>query len=269
MNSMVWTARLMAFALCCGIGVPVVLFARERLKDPTAGMGKLFVHPGRLLRGYGRFSAGMMLFVGSVFCISGVFCLLAPKLAALAFFLAIPVSLLLRPQSQLQPQSMDALTPVQVATAPWEAGTPAPATTDSGPNRGRGWLTIRGKWMLGMLIVLMLAIYPVLDYSFSHSEPFRLAMNAVNANGDAVGLLGAPIERRRWAVISGSMQMQGSNGTADLSIPVQGLRGKGTVSVYAVERADVWTIKSLELKAADSPKPLVLAEVSDKESSPK
>ena len=264
MHAMVWTARLVSFALCSGIGVLAVLFARERLKDPAAGMDKWFVHPGRFLRGYGRFSAGMMLFVGSAFCISGLFCLLAPKLTVLAFFLAMPVSLLLRPKSH----GMDVLASPHAATAPWEAGTPAPATTDSGPNRGRGWLTRRGKWTLGMVLVVMIALYPIVDYSFSQSEPFRLAMSAVNANGDAIGLLGAHIERRRWAGISGSMQTQGSNGTAELSIPVQGPRGKGTVTVYAVKRADVWTIQSLVLKAADSSKSLVLVEVSEKDSSP-
>lgn len=72
------------------------------------------------------------------------------------------------------------------------------------------------------------------------------AVQAARENPAAVQALGEPIETG-WFV-TGSLETGGAGGEADLSIPVSGPRGAGTIHVQADRRGGEWVFLYLELE---------------------
>jgi hypothetical protein len=97
------------------------------------------------------------------------------------------------------------------------------------------------------LIVLFVAgVAFVIFASLKSSAPYQHAIQAANHDQRAVSLLGAPVQAG-WYV-TGSENVSGGFGKADLAVPVTGSRRKGTIYVVATKSAGHWRYATLELK---------------------
>jgi hypothetical protein len=122
----------------------------------------------------------------------------------------------------------------------------------------KNWLNRNWKWLalvaviggivacIGCVILFGATIFGALK----SSEPYEMAMDRVQENETAVAALGAPIDA--GFLVSGSIEISGPSGNADLSIPVSGPKGSGTLYVVAVKSAGQWELLRLELAVKDS-----------------
>ena len=103
-------------------------------------------------------------------------------------------------------------------------------------------------WSFAVFILFALcavAVAALIFGAFRSSEVYKLAMAEVQSNDAAVAALGEPIKAGLF--VSGSVQVSGSSGSADLSIPVSGPRDKGTLYAAGVKSDDGWSLTRLEL----------------------
>jgi hypothetical protein len=119
----------------------------------------------------------------------------------------------------------------------------------------RSWWSRNWKWFVpaGCLSALILAgvvvavvVFLILGTVFGHiksSDVYQRALAEARANPTVVNALGAPIKDGRFP--SGSLSTSGSSGTADLSIPLSGPKGKGTLYAVATRSAGEWSFSQL------------------------
>ena len=126
-----------------------------------------------------------------------------------------------------------------------------PAHTQPAP----GWWNRNWKWfvptgccltplVLGGAFVAFLVI--VIFGALKQSDAYKMAVTRAKADSRVVAALGSPIEEGWW--LSGNTQVNGGSGEADLSIPISGPKGKGTIYAIAKKSAGEWTYSKLEVK---------------------
>lgn len=110
----------------------------------------------------------------------------------------------------------------------------------------RNWWERNWKWFVPTLIVTgMLCIagfiallFGMINGMMRSSEPYQTAMQRAQAQPQVVAALGEPIETG-WFV-QGNISTQGTQGSADLAIPLSGPRGKGVLYVVGEQTAGQW-----------------------------
>jgi hypothetical protein len=115
----------------------------------------------------------------------------------------------------------------------------------------RNWLERNWKWLLpgGCLVVVLLVAGFVAAVFFSvaalmkHSDAYVLAFDAARASPAVTAAVGTPVSDGLLA--SGNIHESGPSGEAELSIPVSGPRGSGTVFVEARKATGAWTVTTL------------------------
>jgi hypothetical protein len=125
---------------------------------------------------------------------------------------------------------------------------PAPAVDR--PN----WFSRNWKWFvpLGALALLLLfaafvgGILLLVETSFQHSGFYTQALAKARANPQVAEKFGKPL-KAGW-LASGSVKTSGSSGDADVSIPVSGPKGKGTIYVVAKKSAGLWQFETLQVE---------------------
>jgi hypothetical protein len=105
--------------------------------------------------------------------------------------------------------------------------------------------------LLGLLVALMslgiAAIFGILALvmsSMKSSDAAKEAMARARSNPAVAQQLGTPIEEA-WFV-SGSISVSSGSGNAELSLPISGPKGKGTVYVTAQKTAGVWNYSLMQ-----------------------
>jgi hypothetical protein len=108
------------------------------------------------------------------------------------------------------------------------------------------------KWVVlgcvGLIVVAALAVWgfvALIMGSLKQSDAYEGALEKVLASPAAVAALGQPIEPGFF--LSGSVDVSGPSGEADLSIPLHGPNGKGKLYLEATKRAGRWEYSLLEL----------------------
>ena len=116
------------------------------------------------------------------------------------------------------------------------------------PRKRRTWLIVLSIVAgVALLIVLFVAgLAGVVFAVIKSSEPYQHAIVAAKDDSRAVSLLGAPVQAG-WYV-TGSENVSGGFGKADLAVPVTGSRRKGTIHVVATKSAGHWRYAILELR---------------------
>lgn len=115
------------------------------------------------------------------------------------------------------------------------------------PPPGQTWIQRHWKLAasLGCLtfIVLALAFIATVFYLISaavrSSTPYKESVARAQAHPTVIEQLGSPVEAS-W-LVSGSVNVSGPSGTADLAIPIHGPKGKGNLYVVAKKSAGEWT----------------------------
>ena len=111
---------------------------------------------------------------------------------------------------------------------------------------------VQRKWAIWG-VVLWLAVIALFGgifggtfYILRNSEAYQLAVSRLQANTEAVSVLGAPIST---GTPSGEVATEGSgSGHAKLNFSVTGTKAKGELQVEALKKDGVWSLKVLKLK---------------------
>jgi hypothetical protein len=111
------------------------------------------------------------------------------------------------------------------------------------PNQGRSWLARNWKWMLATVFVcgavFVVGIFALVMGAMRGSDVAREATARAQANALVGQRLGTPISEG-W-IVGGSINVSPGAGDADLSVPISGPKGKGTVYVRAQKAGGEWT----------------------------
>ena len=104
------------------------------------------------------------------------------------------------------------------------------------------------KALLGLLVVLVILCAGVVAVFslIGGSDACNLAMDRARASQEAKDRLGEPITKGLF--VSGNISTSGPAGRADLSIPVSGPKGKGTLYVVATKSVGEWKLNRLILE---------------------
>jgi hypothetical protein len=123
----------------------------------------------------------------------------------------------------------------------------------------KGWLEQRTLWkiLFGCLILFLLiagfaiVLITAITASFHNSDVYKQAMAKAIENQQVRAKLGEPIQPA-W-LISGQLNVNGSTGNANLSIPLSGPRGRGTIRAVAYKNGGVWQFTSLQVNIEGQP----------------
>lgn len=82
------------------------------------------------------------------------------------------------------------------------------------------------------------------------TDVYQTALARAKADQRVTDALGTPISEGWY--LSGSTKVSGGSGEANLSIPISGPRGKGTIYAVATKFAGEWTYSKLAVKIDSS-----------------
>jgi hypothetical protein len=117
----------------------------------------------------------------------------------------------------------------------------------------KSWLEQNARWKipLGCLTLLFLVgmfvalLMTVLTTSFRSSDVYKQAMAQAVANEQVHAQIGDPI-KADW-LIAGELKVSNDTGSANLSIPISGSRGRGTIRAVASKSGGVWRFSCLQV----------------------
>jgi len=112
----------------------------------------------------------------------------------------------------------------------------------------RSWFSRNWKWFLPVgcltaVVVLGGGIALLVFTLMKSSDAYKGAVARAKASPAVAEALGSPVSEG-WLTM-GSIRITGSSGNANLTIPISGPKGSGTIYVVAVKFADEWTFKRL------------------------
>ena len=124
--------------------------------------------------------------------------------------------------------------------------------------REENWWSRNWKWFvpvgcLGTIILVagFVAVIMFTVFGFmKSSDVYKEAVANAKANSSVVEVLGSPIEEGLF--VSGNINVSGTSGRADLSIPISGPNGKATVFVVATRTAGNWNFSTLVVEFKES-----------------
>ena len=108
----------------------------------------------------------------------------------------------------------------------------------------RAW-AIAGVVVWAFFIAMGVAIYFAVTAMLKESDAYKLGLQQLQANAQAMAALGPPITT---GFPSGSIQTSGPSGEAQLAIPVAGQKARGTLYVEATRSMGVWKANRMELE---------------------
>jgi Cytochrome oxidase complex assembly protein 1 len=125
---------------------------------------------------------------------------------------------------------------------------------DMNPPQQKGWFGRNWKWFvpvgcLSMVLVVVAVVAAVIYFAFGamkSSEVYQEALTKTKSNQAVVRELGEPIEAG-WQ-ISGSFNVSGDSGNADVKIPVSGPKKSGSIYATAIKRQGKWDFSALEVE---------------------
>jgi len=88
------------------------------------------------------------------------------------------------------------------------------------------------------------SIFLIVESSFRQSGCYTQALAKARANPEVLEKVGQPLTPG-W-LAGGNISISGSSGDADISIPISGPKGKGTLYVIAKKSAGEWNFQRLE-----------------------
>jgi hypothetical protein len=128
-------------------------------------------------------------------------------------------------------------------------------TTDEKP---KNWLGRNWKWLVpagclvivGACVVFILAILGLVFGAIRSSEVYQKSIDGLSADPRIVEALGTPVKPGFF--VGGSINVNGPSGSADISIPLSGPKGKGTLYVKANKDLGFWLFTSMILEVNET-----------------
>ncbi len=118
---------------------------------------------------------------------------------------------------------------------------------------GRNWKWIVPTGCLTMLLMcggFVALIFSIVLGSLKSSDVYKESVAKAQANPQVTVALGTPVESGFW--VSGNINVSGSGGHADLSIPISGPQGSGTIYVTATKSAGQWNYSTMVCEISSS-----------------
>jgi Cytochrome oxidase complex assembly protein 1 len=118
---------------------------------------------------------------------------------------------------------------------------------------GRNWKWFVPTGCLGILLLVAGFIFVIVTIVFGamkSSDAYKAALARAKADPRVVTTLGSPITDGFF--VSGKTNVSGTSGQADMTIPISGPKGKGTVYFVASKFAGKWTFSKLMVEVADT-----------------
>jgi hypothetical protein len=136
-------------------------------------------------------------------------------------------------------------TPLPPLPPPVPFGEPAPFRQENRSVVGRGVLFGCGGCLVVVLagVGLVVGIFALVSGSIRNSDVCTQAMARAAASAEVRALLGTPLTQG-W-MISGSINLNGSNGDADVTFPISGPKGGGSVHAEAKKKNGAWIFTTL------------------------
>jgi len=116
----------------------------------------------------------------------------------------------------------------------------------------RNWMWVVPVGCLGLIVLLVLFVAGIGVAVFSamrSSDAYADAVSAARGDCELQQVIGAPIEPG-W-LPSGSIEVSGPSGEADISIPLSGPSGEAELFVVATKSAGEWSFDRLEAETSD------------------
>jgi hypothetical protein len=122
-----------------------------------------------------------------------------------------------------------------------------------------GWWARNWKWFVptGCCLTPLLIAGAVVAFlvlvifgALKQSDVYKIAVTRAKADSRVIAALGSPVEEGWY--LSGNTNVSGGSGNADLSIPISGPKGKGTIYAVATKSAGEWTYSKLVVKIAST-----------------
>ena len=107
--------------------------------------------------------------------------------------------------------------------------------------------------MIALAFAGVAAIVLIVFGAIKSTDVYKTAVARAKADQRVTAALGTPVHEAWY--LAGNTQVSGGSGTADLSIPISGPKGKGTIYAVATKSAGQWEFSKLVVKidnAADS-----------------
>jgi hypothetical protein len=141
----------------------------------------------------------------------------------------------------------------------------APMETPMQGQPAPGWWSRNWKWFLptgcclGTLLGLILAvavfgfsifaIFSGVSAALKSSEPYRVAVARAKADAKVATALGKPLEE---GFPMGTINTNNNTGDIDISIPISGPKGKGTIYVVGTRSGGTWTYSKMSVTITSS-----------------
>lgn len=121
----------------------------------------------------------------------------------------------------------------------------------------RSWWSRNWKWVVPVgCLVLVLPLLALAGFiggilaivfgSIKSTDVCQQALALARSNPAVIEALGEPVEDG-W-LMSGNINTSGPSGSADVSIPLHGPKGKGTLYAVATKSAGRWEYETLEVE---------------------
>lgn len=108
-----------------------------------------------------------------------------------------------------------------------------------------------GIVFIGGIVLFVFLVYGVVTTAIRSSDAYEEGMARARAHPELKAALGEPIESGFW--LSGNINVSGSSGRADLSIPISGPKGSGTMYIVGTKTANRWTYSLMEVEVSGRP----------------
>jgi hypothetical protein len=139
----------------------------------------------------------------------------------------------------------------EVKTLPMEQNPPPIPLT-----RGSNWWKRNWTWfvpvgclsMLVLLVVFVVSIALTVFSAMKSTYVYKDALARTQAHPSVIEALGSPI--KQGFLVSGNTNVNGASGEANLSIPISGPNGKGTIYVAANKSLGQWNYSGLIVEIA-------------------
>ena len=99
-------------------------------------------------------------------------------------------------------------------------------------------LMVGFAWLIGTIVF----------GAMKSSDAYKMALTRAKADPRVVSALGSPITDGFFVL--GKTNVNGTSGNADLTVPISGPKGKGTIYFVATKFAGQWTFSKLMVEIA-------------------
>ena len=104
--------------------------------------------------------------------------------------------------------------------------------------------------MLLLVAAFVFVIIGIVFGAMKSSDAYKTALAKAKADARVVNALGSPITDGYF--VSGKTNVSGTSGQADMTVPISGPKGKGTIYFVASKFAGEWTFSKLMVEVADT-----------------